>query len=319
MGVWEAHALLAERARQQFGVIGLGQLDELGVSREQLRYLTERGIVHHVAHRAYEFAAVPPSWRGRLQAWLFALGADAVVSHEAAAKLHGLDRFQRDVLEFTVTRTRRGTELSDVIVHTSLVLPDDDVVEIEGLRVTSPARTIIDLAGLHIKTVRVEAAIDSALRLGLTDVEALMRRLNALRGKGRRGVERLETMLITSGGHSILEREFLKIIEAWKFPNPQTQVVHEHDGRFVARVDFLFPDHGIVVEVSGGRGHSTAADRAKDARRRNELQDMGRLVLEFTYEDVMEREPYVVRTLRQSFMSGFVGTNVPTKPDMKRV
>jgi hypothetical protein len=164
----------------------------------------------------------------------------------------------------------------------------------------------------------VEAAIDSALRLGLTDVETLMRRLNALRGKGRRGVERLETMLITSGGHSILEREFLKIIEAWKFPNPQTQVVHEHDGRFVARVDFLFPDHGIVVEVSGGRGHSTAADRAKDARRRNELQDMGRLVLEFTYEDVMEREPYVVRTLLKSFMSGFVVTNVPANPDMKQ-
>ncbi|HZB40908.1 MAG TPA: DUF559 domain-containing protein [Ilumatobacter sp.] len=84
---------------------------------------------------------------------------------------------------------------------------------------------------------------------------------------------------------------------------PETQVVHERDGQFVARVDFLFPHHGIVVEVSGGRGHSTAADRAKDARRRNELQDLGRLVLEFTYEDVMERESYVVRTLRKSFMS----------------
>jgi hypothetical protein len=191
----------------------------------------------------------------------------------------------------------------DAIVHTSLIIPDIDIVEIDGLRVTSPARTIIDLAGIHIKTVRVEAAIDSALRLGLTNLDELLHRLNALRGKGRRGVERLEKMLITSGGHSVLEREFLKIIDCWKLPTPQTQVVHERDGQFVARVDFLFPEHGIVVEVSGGRGHSTAADRAKDARRRNELQDLGRLVLEFTYEDVMERESYVVRTLRKSFMS----------------
>ena len=151
--------------------------------------------------------------------------------------------------------------------------------------------------------MRVEAAIDSALRLGLTDLDELLHRLNALRGKGRRGVERLETMLITSGGHSVLEREFLKIVETWRFPKPQTQVVHERDGQFVARVDFLFPEHGIVVEVSGGRGHSSAADRAKDARRRNELQDLGRLVLEFTYEDVMERETYVLETLQASGVS----------------
>jgi very-short-patch-repair endonuclease len=66
----------------------------------------------------------------------------------------------------------------------------------------------------------------------------------------------------------------------------------------------------VVVEVSGGRGHSSAADRAKDARRRNELQQLGRVVLEFTYEDVVERPAYVVRTLRTTlhpFMSRSAG------------
>jgi len=110
-------------------------------------------------------------------------------------------------------------------------------------------------------------------------------------------------MLITSGGHTVLEREFLKIVTSWHLPIPETQVVHTRNGEFIARVDFLFRDHGIVVEVSGGRGHSTAADRAKDARRRNGLQDLGRIVLEFTHEDVMNHEMYVVRTLRKSFMS----------------
>ena len=74
-------------------------------------------------------------------------------------------------------------------------------------------------------------------------------------------------------------------------------------GKHVARVDFLFEEQNLVVEVSGGRGHSTASDRAKDARRRNTLQQMGRTVLEFTYEDVMEREAYVVETLKASGVS----------------
>ena len=70
-----------------------------------------------------------------------------------------------------------------------------------------------------------------------------------------------------------------------------------------AHVDFLFPTQNVVVEVSGGRGHSTASDRAKDARRRNELQQMGRTVLEFTYEDLTARERYVIDTLRTSGVS----------------
>jgi hypothetical protein len=304
---------LAERAKQQFGVFGLDQLAELAVSRDQLKYLVERGIVRNVAHRTYEFAAVPPTWRGQLRTWLFALGPDSVISHQSAAKLHEFDRFQHDVLEFTVARARRGNEI-EVVVHTSDVLPDIDIVEVDGLRVTSAARTIVDLAGQHITTTRVEAAIDSAIRLGLTDVEELMRRLHALRGKGRRGVERLEKMLITSGGHSILEREFLKIVENWDLPKPETQVVHELDGEFVARVDFLFRDHNIVVEVSGARGHSTAADRAKDARRRNQLQELGRVVLEFTYSDVIDHAYYVVKTMRNAFMSGFGGACATPKP-----
>ena len=84
---------------------------------------------------------------------------------------------------------------------------------------------------------------------------------------------------------------------------PVPQAIHRHDGRHVARVDFLFAAQSLVVEVSGGRGHSSAAERAKDARRRNELQQLGRTVLEFTYEDVTQRPSYVVRALEASGVS----------------
>ena len=54
----------------------------------------------------------------------------------------------------------------------------------------------------------------------------------------------------------------------------------------------------MVVEVSGQHGHSSPSERARDAQRRNELQDLGVRVFEYTYHDVIERSEMVHRTLR---------------------
>jgi hypothetical protein len=287
-------------------VFGARQLAELGISAQQVNRLVGRGSVRRLDPQVYRMAGVPRSWLGDLSAGLHGLGPDAVVSHQAAAKLHGFDRFTRDVLEFTVKRRRRGAFFLDATIHTSLVLPSSDIVEVRGLRTTHPIRTVIDLAALRIREERLEAAVDSAVRLRHATLDDIARRLQQLRGKGRRGVRRLDRVLVTSGGHTFLERAFLKLVHDAGLPRPVPQVEHRRAGVHIARVDFLFPDHGVVVEVSGGRGHSSAADRAKDARRRNELQHLGRVVLEFTYEDLMNRRPYVLQTLRTALNHPFM-------------
>lgn len=289
---------LARLAAHQHGVFGARQLSDLAVTAQEVQGLVRRGSVQRLDPQVYRMAGTPTTWRGDLSAGLHGLGPDAIVSHEAAAKLHGFDRFGREVLEFTVRRRRRGAFFLDATIHTSLVLPESDIVVVDGLRATHPIRTIIDLAALRIREVRLEAAVDSAVRLDLASLDDIARRLQQLRGSGRRGVRRLDRVLVTSGGHTFLERAFLKLIHDAGLPRPEPQVEHRRDGVHIARVDFLFPDHGVVVEVSGGRGHSSASDRAKDARRRNELQHLGRVVLEFTYEDLMTRRPYVLETLR---------------------
>ena len=154
-----------------------------------------------------------------------------------------------------------------------------------GFAVTSPDRTIFDLARSGTAVGLLEAAVDSALRLRLTTIDVLIARLvtTAPSGSGRWGIARLDDVLFTSGGHSYLERQFIKLVRRAKLPKPQTQVVHHRDGRHVAWVDFLFVRHDLVVEVSGGRGHSSAADRARDADRRNKLQQLGRMVASPTY------------------------------------
>jgi very-short-patch-repair endonuclease len=69
--------------------------------------------------------------------------------------------------------------------------------------------------------------------------------------------------------------------------------------RTIARVDFYWPDHRLVVEVSGQLGHSTPRDRARDARRRNELQELGLDVFEFTFAQVMDEPAVVIRAVRR--------------------
>jgi very-short-patch-repair endonuclease len=82
-------------------------------------------------------------------------------------------------------------------------------------------------------------------------------------------------------------------------PRPEPQVVFKDGERTLARVDFLFRDFGLVVEVSGQLGHATPTERARDAQRRNELQDLGLTVYEFTYDQVVNHTRWVQQQMRR--------------------
>lgn len=184
------------------------------------------------------------------------------------------------------------------VVHSTTYRDPHDVRRVGGLPTTSPERTILDLARSRTSTARLEAAVDSALRLRLTTLDRIIERVSDLRGAGRWGTAQLDVLLLDSGGHTLLERRFLQLVRRAGLPAPIPQAVHRQQGRHIARVDFLFEQDNLVVEVSGGRGHSSPSERAKDARRRNQLQQLGRLVLEFTYEQVTQQPNLVINTLR---------------------
>ena len=202
MRLQDAQDRLVALASTQHGVFGARQIVGTGVTAQHLEHLVRRRVIVRVGPQAYRFAGVPPSWHGDLAAGLHALGPTGCVSHRAAARLHGFDRFVYDDPEFTVRRRRRGAFFLDAVIHTSLVLPASDIVTVDGLATTSPVRTIIDLAAVRIRDERLEAAVDSALRLRLATLDAIVERLGQLRGKGRAGVRRLDRVLVTSGGHS---------------------------------------------------------------------------------------------------------------------
>lgn len=294
---------IAPIARSQHGLISIAQLAELGVGTRQRETLVRHGILVPEVPRVYSMVGAPRSVARDQTAGLLSLGPPAVLSFECAARVHEFDRARSDVVEFTVPRSQRSPNLG-FRVHSTIVLPDIDCVTIDGWRCTSATRTIIDLAAARIGRVRLEAAIDSAIRSEASSPALLAERLDALRGPGRHGVRLLAGLLEDTGGHTMLERRFLQLMRIAGLPRPSTQVIYRRDGRPYARVDFSWEDAGIVVEVSGRKGHSSPAERARDAQRRNELQDAGRRVYEYTWEDVTTRSTMVIRTMRERYASG---------------
>jgi very-short-patch-repair endonuclease len=290
------HDQLISIAARQEGLLSAAQIRATDLTPEQQRGLVTSGWLRRVAPHVYEIRGVPATHRYRLRLGLLCLGERSWISYEAAAALHGLDRSKPDAVEFTIDRNRRNYSLP-FTVHTTTRLKPIDLVVVEGFRTMSATRTVIDLAHARAHTHRVEAAIDSAVRLGLSSPVVLAERLETLRGSGRWGCRLIDELIVDSGGHSMLERRFLQLVRETGLPRPRTQVVHCKGGRQIARVDFLFEAVGVVVEVSGRLGHSSPAERAHDAQRRNELQDIGRRVYEYTWEDVTQRTGFVRRTL----------------------
>lgn len=176
-------------------------------------------------------------------------------------------------------------------VHTTTTLDLIDRCNVHGFRALSPARTLIDLARSETPE-RLTVALDSGLRDGRFSESFLHRRIVALRSKGRYGLPALLAVIdgqeIIRGGHSWLEREFLRLVAAAGLPRPLTQQVLSRTSDRVVRVDFRWEHTPVVVEVLGYRFHRSSEHLRRDVTRVNSLLADGYLPFQFTYAQVVE-------------------------------
>jgi len=190
----ELVATVCAVAAGQYGAVGARQLRSLGVSARAERRAVAVGWLRPARPGVLAVADAPASWRQRLQAGLLALDGTGWVSHDAAARLHGLDGSVATV-EFTVARADRG-RVGSRAVHTTGCVADGDVLTVDGLACSSVVRTVLDLATLGIPPARLGVVVRDAVCSGRTDVPALQARLAMLRGSGRRGVRPLQRALV---------------------------------------------------------------------------------------------------------------------------
>ena len=189
---------IADFAGQHEGVVTTHQARSLGASSLQIHRWVERGLVNRIGVRSLSFPGHPQSWRLWLRTALNEAGDGALISHRAAARLHGFDGFAEGPIEVITARRFRNRTITGV-VHSLPTVPLIYRCMIAGFACTTPARTIIDLAGCGLK-YKLENAVDAAIRDGGTSVAFLHQRLTSLRTSGRAGVALLDSVLVECRG-----------------------------------------------------------------------------------------------------------------------
>jgi hypothetical protein len=218
-------------------------------------------------------------------------GPRALLSHESAAAAWGIRGQPPGPIEVSISRD--GTRsVPGLRIHRRRGLSEVEASIHRGIPVTSPILTLVDL-GARLPTGELEAAVNEADKLDLVDPERLRAELKEMvRRPGIGPLRRLldrDTFVLTD---SELERRFLPIVEAAGLPPPLTgQRVNGF------KVDFSWPELGLVVETDGLRYHRTAAQQARDRRRDQVHSAAGLIPLRFTHAQVRFEPDHVRRTL----------------------
>ena len=163
MRVNDADGAVAGLAASQHGVVTRVQAARCGMTPKMIRARKVAGVVREPYPGVFEVGPATASWHSDLIAAILAAGPEAVVSHRAAACLHGLDGFDDELVELSVSGTRRP-RLPGVEVHRVGALAHCDCFLIHEIPVTGLARTLADLGS--VAPDRVEQALDDVRRRG---------------------------------------------------------------------------------------------------------------------------------------------------------
>lgn len=286
---------IARLSERQHGVFSRAQAIAAGMHPSAVDRRVNNAEFEAVDYAVYRVAGAPPTWRQRLMA--ACLAGPAVASHRAAAALLGFVDCEDGVVEVTASRHRRRFRRGDVVWHESRRLDTSDLTELDGIPITRPLRTVLDL-GLVYGVDRLEELLDDGLRRGWFSTTNVWRRWEQLGGDLRPGGRVVQAVLERKAAGerpvgSILETRFRQLVRRAGLPEPAAQY-EIHDGQeFIARVDFAYPEYGVVIEVDGEERHTGRSPRKRDAQRDRRLFGLGLHPLRF-YWDEIHRTPEAV-------------------------
>ncbi len=263
--------LLVDHSEAQYGIFTLAQIRAVGLSENWRRNRLADGRIVPVFDLAYRFAGTPLTHEGRLLAAAWAGGPRGRVSHRAAAHRWGVAGGKPTLIEVTCFRWRRA-RCDDVIVHESKAFDPTDHTELDGIPITTPARTMLDLGAVVLPIV-VEMALNDALRKELLTLDQIHEVLGRLGCQGRNGAGVLRKIVDERSpgrpSESPPEVRTIHMLVRNGLPEPVRQFeVRTSDGALLARPDAAYPQWRIAIEYDSYTFHvGTVAKRHDDARR----------------------------------------------------
>lgn len=271
---------LAKLAARQHGVVSRRQLLELGYSRTRIQRRLDKRRLHRVHPAVYAVGHQRLTAQGRWMAAVLACGPGAVLSHHQAAAHHHLRQIGGGPIHVTAP-TRH--HIPGIRCHGVRSLHPEDITVVDGIPVTTLARTYLDLAEVlnHRRLIEALEAGERQNKLDLHAIEAAVGR-----NPGRRAIKPLNSALTQLGDEppwlqSPAERAFRDIVRRHGFPEPQYNVYVEGE-----LVDAVWSEQRLVVEVDGWGFHRSKRSFANDRRRDRVLVKRGWRVVRFTSDDV---------------------------------
>lgn len=287
---------------------------QASLSRAQLRWLVDAGFVRRVLRGVYAASQAPDSVLFRAQALALVVPECAVVTDRTAAWLHGVPILERgahlvappvSVCETVDSRVRR-----DGVDGRRRQLLDSDIMEVRGVRVTTPLRTGLDL-GRRLWRFDALAALDGVLRIGV-DHDVLL--AEGERFRGHRGVRQLRALSpladprAESPGESALRLHWYDA--GLPRPEPQHGILDDW-GREVYRLDVPLPGVRYAAEYDGVEFHSSPEHRDHDRERREWIARERHWSIDvFTKDDVYARRTDITDRLRAGFLQAKKSTSI---------
>ena len=294
---------IAAVAGVQRGRVSRGQLRAAGVPSTAVARLLAQHWLRPV-HRGV-FAVghdAPAEWADETAA-LLAVRTGAVLSHGSAAQLWGMAaRSQDGLIHVTVPGSPSGRP-DGIRVHRSCLFTNRDLRLRDGLPVASPARALLDLAPgatpRELERMLDQGLVMRVLRLG--DVVELLRRCGRHRGRAtlQALVDRHTTTTFT---RSEAEELFLSLVRQAQLPQPLTNV-----RRHGYEIDFLWPQHGVAVEIDGFAFHRTHRRFEHDHRKDGALKDAGIALSRVTWGQLQDESLAVIARLAADLNSARSG------------
>ena len=277
-------------AHVQHGVVTRAQLYGHGLNSDGVAHRVERGRLHPLGGNVFAVGTPHLTRRGRWMAAVLACGEGARLSHRSACALYGVAG-EGGAIHVSVPAGRRP-RVEGVVVHRRALAGG---AAREGIEVVSVVQALVDLAACADGD-EVEAAINAADRADLIHPGRLRAALNDHpRHPGVGALKRILDAHTFSLTDSVLERRFRPLWKQAGLPPPLTQ---QYVNGY--RVDFFWPDLGLVVETDGGRFHRTAAQQTADRRRDQAHTAAGMTPLRFTHAQVAHEPRHVVEILTRT-------------------
>jgi very-short-patch-repair endonuclease len=288
---------IAELAEHQHGVLARRQLLEAGACDRAIGRRIERGRLQIVHRGVFALGHRLLTENGRCMAAVLAGGEQAILSHVSAARLWGLPIGPTTPIHVTAP-SQRSSAASDVVFHRGSI-PPDEVSEIQGIPVTTTARTLLDL-GSCIPLHRLRGLVDEAEYRQLTDVVPLSMLVD--RYPGRRGLTAVRAVLAegidgSSQTREELEARFREFLIERDIPRPRfNQPMTIGTLRIVA--DCVWIDQRVIVELDGAAAHSRRANFEADRKRDRRLLVAGWRPTRVTWRQLAHGADELERELR---------------------